>query len=125
MCCQPSPLRAFRNSTRSFLSWSFRLRGLTSWCNPAGFLPEDVAQSGGFRDLVHFQGDFYGVGFSGLIVRMGIASSAMACPRPEKETEETYLSVYAEVDGWSIEDSELVLSADGDEVLRYAAATDR
>ena len=33
--------------------------------------------------------------------------------------------MYAEVDGWSIEDGELVLSAGGDEVLRYAAATDR
>ena len=49
----------------------------------------------------------------------------MACPGPEMETEETYLSAYAEVDGWSIEDNELVLSADGDELLRYAAATDR
>ena len=49
----------------------------------------------------------------------------MACPGPEMKAEETYFSVYAEVDGWSIEDSELVLSADGDEVLRYAAATDR
>ena len=27
MCCQPSPLSAFRNSTRSFLSWSVRFSG--------------------------------------------------------------------------------------------------
>jgi heat shock protein HslJ len=51
--------------------------------------------------------------------------TAMACLRPELEAaEETYYSVFDAVDGWSIEDGELVLSADGDEVLRYAAATD-
>ena len=31
ICCQPSPLSAFRNSTRSFFSWSFRFSGRTSW----------------------------------------------------------------------------------------------
>ena len=77
----------------------------------------------GFAGCNYYEGDYALDGDS--IEIGGIASSAMACPRPEMETEETYLSVYAEVDGWSIEDSELVLSADGDEVLRYAAATDR
>ena len=77
----------------------------------------------GFAGCNYYEGDYALDGDS--IEIGGIASSAMACPRPEMETEETYLSVYVEVDGWSIEDSELVLSADGDEVLRYAAATDR
>jgi heat shock protein HslJ len=77
----------------------------------------------GFAGCNYYEGDYALDGDS--IEIGGIALSAMACPGPEMETEETYLSVYAEVDGWSIEDSELVLSADGDEVLRYAAATDR
>ena len=35
--------------------------------------------------------------------------------------ENTYRSIFADVDGWAIEDGELILSSDGDEVLRYAA----
>jgi heat shock protein HslJ len=55
----------------------------------------------------------------------GFDSTAMGCLRPELETaEETYHSVFDDVDGWAIEDRELILSSDGDEVLRFAAATD-
>ena len=77
----------------------------------------------GFAGCNYYEGDHALDGDS--IEIGGIASSAMACPGPEMKAEETYFTVYAEVDGWSIKDSELVLSADGDEVLRYAAATDR
>jgi heat shock protein HslJ len=48
-----------------------------------------------------------------------IAVTAMGCPDQEIETEESYLAAFLEVDGWSLEDGELVLSAAGDEVLRY------
>jgi heat shock protein HslJ len=53
-------------------------------------------------------------------------TTAMGCLRPELEAaEETYYSVLYDADGWAIEDGELILSSDGDEVLRYAAATGR
>jgi heat shock protein HslJ len=48
-----------------------------------------------------------------------IAVTAMGCPDPEMETEATYLAAFLDVDGWSLEDGELVLSAAGEEVLRY------
>jgi heat shock protein HslJ len=48
-----------------------------------------------------------------------IAVTAMACPDQEMEAEESYLAAFLDVDGWSLEDGELVLSAAGDEVLRY------
>jgi heat shock protein HslJ len=52
----------------------------------------------------------------------GFDSTAMGCLRPELETaEETYHSVFDDVDGWAIEDGELILSSDGEEVLRFAA----
>jgi heat shock protein HslJ len=54
----------------------------------------------------------------------GIDMTAMGCPdRETEEMEETYLSVFDAVDGWSVEDGDLALSSDGDEVLRYAAVT--
>lgn len=53
--------------------------------------------------------------------------TAVGCPdREREETEETYLSVFAQVNHWSIEgERELVLASDGDELLRYAAAIGR
>jgi hypothetical protein len=49
----------------------------------------------------------------------------MGCPsRGRDEAENLYLSVFAEVERWSIEDGELVLASDDDELLRYAAAAD-
>ena len=68
----------------------------------------------GFAGCNYYEGD-YALDADSIEIG-GIASSAMACPVPEMEAEETYFSVYAEVDGWSIEDGELVPSAGGDEV---------
>lgn len=53
-----------------------------------------------------------------------MTATDMGCPAPEMETEATYYSVFATVDGWAIEDGDLILSSDGDEVLRFADATD-
>ncbi|HXV32553.1 MAG TPA: META domain-containing protein [Gaiellaceae bacterium] len=52
--------------------------------------------------------------------------TAVGCGDRERERmEETYLSVFAEVDHWSVEgERELVLTSDGDELLRYAATID-
>jgi heat shock protein HslJ len=54
-----------------------------------------------------------------------IAVSAMGCPDQEMETEEFYLAAFLDVDGWSLEDGELVLAAAGDEVLRYKPTAGR
>jgi heat shock protein HslJ len=52
----------------------------------------------------------------------GIDMTAVGCPNPGGEMEDNYLSVFAEVDHWSIEaERELALASDGDELLRYAA----
>ena len=76
----------------------------------------------GFAGCNDYRGEYEVEGDSIEIV--GIAVTAMGCPAPEMQTEEAYFSVFDQVDAWSIEDGELVLSADGDEVLRYAPATD-
>jgi heat shock protein HslJ len=53
-------------------------------------------------------------------------STLAGCEDGELDTaEDTYRSIFADVEGWAIEDGELILSSDGDEVLRYAAATGR
>jgi heat shock protein HslJ len=77
----------------------------------------------GFSACNHYGGEYEIDGDS--IEIGGFDSTAMGCLRPELETaEETYRSVFDDVDGWVIEEGELILSSDGDEVLRFAAATD-
>jgi heat shock protein HslJ len=76
----------------------------------------------GFAGCNDYRGEYEVEGDSMEIV--GIAVTAMGCPGPEMQTEEAYFSVFDQVDGWSIADGELVLSSDGDEVLRYAVVAD-
>jgi heat shock protein HslJ len=53
-------------------------------------------------------------------------STLAGCEDAELDTaESTYRSIFADVDAWAIEDGELILSSNGDEVLRYAAAIGR
>jgi heat shock protein HslJ len=88
---------------------------------PPGAVPTVTFAGGvasGFAGCNRYGGDYE---LDGDSITIGeIAASAMLCPDTEMETEDAYLAAYADVDGWSIEDGELVLSSDGDEVLRYA-----
>jgi heat shock protein HslJ len=53
-----------------------------------------------------------------------VASTRMACPPPADAVEREYLAALGRVEGWRIEDDDLVLvDADDDEALRYRAAT--
>ena len=77
----------------------------------------------GFSGCNQYGGDYE---LEGDVIAIGeIAVTAMSCPGPEMETEESYLAAYLEADGWSIEDGELVLFAGADEVLRYEATAGR
>jgi hypothetical protein len=46
----------------------------------------------------------------------------MACEDAKSAAEAVYLPALEAVDSWAIEDGELVLSTDGEETLRFAAA---
>ncbi len=53
-----------------------------------------------------------------------VASTLRACPPPADEVERAFVAALENVAGWRVEDAELVLlDADGEEVLRYEAAT--
>lgn len=91
--------------------------------NSAPTVAFDGELAAGFSGCNYYEGEYE---IDGDSIEIGeFAVTAMACLRPESETaEETYHAVFDAVNGWSIEEGELVLSADGDEVLRYAPATD-
>jgi heat shock protein HslJ len=104
------------------------LRG-TEWTLVSGVdVPPDSAPTiafdgelaTGFSGCNYYGGEY---GIDGDSIEIGgFDSTAMGCLRPELETaEETYHSVFDGVDGWAIEDGELILSSDGEEVLRFAA----
>jgi heat shock protein HslJ len=78
----------------------------------------------GFSGCNYYGGEYEIEGDS---IEIGeVYTTAMGCLRPELETTEaTYYSVFDDVDGWAIEDGDLILSSDGDDVLRYVAATGR
>lgn len=83
----------------------------------------DGELAGGFSGCNSYGGEYE---LDGDSIAIGeITATDMGCPGPEMETEQAYLSVFGDVDGWSIEDRELVLSSDGEEVLRYAAGAGR
>jgi len=53
-----------------------------------------------------------------------VASTRMACPPPADAVEREYLAALGRVEGWRLEDDDLVLvDADDSDVLRYRAAT--
>src|SRR5262245_8195606 len=53
-----------------------------------------------------------------------IAATLMGCPPPADSVEQAYLAALGQVTGWRMDGDVLVLvNADGDELLRYAAAT--
>lgn len=62
------------------------LDGVTWEPAPAGFLPEVVDLQGGFRDIVYADGQFYAVGFGGLIAELNISASDFALAIPTVTT---------------------------------------
>ncbi len=81
--------------------------------------------AGGWSGCNSFSVD-YELGGDSITIGEEFTSTLVGCEDAELDTaEDTYRSIFADVDGWAIEDGELILSSDGDEVLRYAAATGR
>jgi heat shock protein HslJ len=87
-----------------------------------GFGRRDV---GGWSGCNSFSVDYELDGDS-ITIGEEYTSTLAGCEDAELDTaERTYRSIFADVDEWAIEDGELILSSNGDEVLRYAAATGR
>ena len=58
-----------------------------------------------------------------LYVSIGpLAATLMACEEDKSAAEAAYLPALEAVDAWAIEDGELVLSAGGEETLRFGAS---
>ncbi len=77
---------------------------------------------GGFTGCNHFSAPFT-VDGSSMEVGM-IAATQMACPPPADAVERAYLDALAQVAGWRMDGDALVLvNGDGDELLRYEAAS--
>jgi heat shock protein HslJ len=51
-----------------------------------------------------------------------LAGTLMACEEPKMAAEAFYLPALEAADAWTVEGGELVLSADGEETLRFTAA---
>jgi putative lipoprotein len=51
-----------------------------------------------------------------------IAGTMMACEEPKMTVETTYLQALEATDAWSVDGSELVLSSNGDETLRFSSS---
>ena len=77
---------------------------------------------GGSTGCNHYGGP---VTIDGDSMKIGmIAATQIACPPPADSVERAYLAALAEVAGWRMDGSALVLvNADGDELLRYEAAS--
>ena len=76
-------------------------------------------ETGGWTGCNSFSVEYETDGDSITIGREVGSTDASCGGTPEGTTEETYLSLFFDVDGWRIDDGELVLSSDGHEVLRY------
>ncbi|MGH3011180.1 MAG: META domain-containing protein [Gaiellaceae bacterium] len=79
----------------------------------------DESTASGFGGGNRFTGNYE---LDGDLMAIGpLAATRMACEEAKMAVEAAYLPALEGVDAWAIEDGELVLSANGEETLRYEA----
>jgi heat shock protein HslJ len=49
-----------------------------------------------------------------------VAATMMACEEPKMAVEQAYVPALEDVDAWTVDSGELILTSEGDEILRYS-----
>ena len=100
---------------------------LVGGVGPVGDEPPTLSleegQASGFAGCNRFRGGYESTDAE--LTFDALATTFMACPEPQMQTETAYLAALEGVDSWTIENEELVLSGGDGELLRYRASPTR
>ena len=93
------------------------MSGVETSADAVPTLTLDAGTASGFGGCNRFTGKYE---LDGDSIAIGpLASTRMACEDAKTAVEDAYLPALEAVDAWAIEGGELVLSANGEETLRY------